>query len=302
MLNVGRLWAIREDHWPRVCDLVLHGRLRAAGFTAAKPYQKGTGASKIAIIPIQGVLTKDGPAWLGNSYESIVDAAEKAAADTSVRRIVLSVDSPGGEVTGLPETAAVLAQVARVKPVSAMVDGMAASAAYWLTSQANHISLTPSGEVGSVGVRMMHEDISKMLEDSGIKITELYSGNFKTEWSPFKPLSEDAIGDMQTRLDEAHTEFLNAIASGRGERVSQDMRANRIGEGRMFGADKAVSHGLVDKIQTGREFYKSITPAEEKPEAPVRVGFPIGQRQQQELVDARLWLERARIAAARRLL
>ena len=195
-----------------------------------------------------------------------------------------------------------IAQAAKVKPVHAIVDGQAASAAYWLTSQANHISLTPSGEVGSVGVRMMHADISEALAKEGIKVTELYSGNFKTEWSPFKPLSEEAIGDMQTRLSAAHTDFLNAITSGRGSVVSAEMKANRMGEGRMFGADAAATHGLVDKIQTGREFYGPVVPRRKTDKSAPAYGFPINQSQQQELVTARLWLERARLAAARRLL
>jgi capsid assembly protease len=300
MLNVGRLWAIREDHVSRVCDLILHGRLRAAGFTAAKPHQKGAGSSKVAIIPIQGVLTKDGPAWLGNSYESIADAAEKAAADPSVKRIVLSVDSPGGEVIGLPETAQVLAQAAKVKPVSAIVDGQAASAAYWLTSQASDITLTPSGEVGSVGVRMMHTDTSKMLEDAGVKVTELFSGDFKTEWSPFKPLSDEAKADMQSRLEDVHSDFVNAVAKGRGVRATTDSRKSRFGEGRMLSAQDALRGGLVDKIQTGREFYKCIlAPAMPETSRPA-YGLPLSQ--QHELAAARLWLERQRLAAARRSL
>jgi signal peptide peptidase SppA len=272
-LTLSRLWAILPEQLAQIESCILRGQSWASDWRAAKPSTEHRGTHKIVVIPVQGVLSKDGPDWMGTSYDSITDAAEKAAADPSVKRIVLAVDSPGGEVTGLPETAAVLAQVAKVKPVSAMVDGVAASAAYWLTSQASDVTLTPSGEVGSVGVRMMHADIGKMLENEGIKVTELYSGNFKTEWSPFKPLSEEAIGDMQERLAAAHTEFLTAIASGRGERVSTQMRDNRMGEGRMFGADAAASHGLVDKIQTSRDFYRSIVPAQEKPEAPVHVGF-----------------------------
>jgi ClpP class serine protease len=80
------------------------------------------------------VLTKDGPAWYGSNYDGIVTAAEKAAGDPDVKRIVLAVDSPGGEVIGCPEAAAALAQIAKTKPVSAVVEGCCASAAYWLTS------------------------------------------------------------------------------------------------------------------------------------------------------------------------
>ncbi len=82
---------------------------------------------------------------------------------------------------GLPETAAIIAQVAKVKPVSAMVEGTAASAAYWLASQASDVTITPSSEVSSVSVRMMHLDVSKAMEDAELKVTELYSGDFKTE-------------------------------------------------------------------------------------------------------------------------
>ncbi|MGI4755930.1 MAG: S49 family peptidase, partial [Janthinobacterium lividum] len=222
---------------------------------AAGPTMRGSGGNKVAVVPIQGVLTNDGPSYYGSSYRTIADAVEKAAADPDVKRIVLSVDSPGGEVTGLPETAAVIAAAAKRKPVSAIVEGAAASAAYWLTSQASDITLTPSGEVGSVGVRMMHVDMSKMLEKDGITVTELHSGDFKTEWSPYAPLSGDAKADMQARLADSHKQFLQAIANGRGSRASRDVTAKRYGEGRMFSSGAALKAGLVDKVQSSRDFY-----------------------------------------------
>ena len=241
---------------------------------AAKPSVTGKTGNKMMTIPITGVLTKDGPSWLGNNYDSIADAAEKAAADPDVKRIVLSVDSPGGEVTGLPETAAVLASVAKVKPVSAMVEGISASAAYWLTSQSQDITLAPSGEVGSVGVRMMHADISKMLEDAGVKITEMYSGDFKTEWSPYKPLTEDAQADMQKRLTAVHQDFIDSVSNGRGNRTTEDIKKARFGEGRMFSATDAMTHGLVDKVTSPREYYRAITPPVEQEVSAPAFGLP----------------------------
>lgn len=264
LFNRSCLWAIDPDFLAVLLGTVATGKGFAFGhdWEAAKPSVTGTKDNKVAIIPVQGVLTSDGPSWYGTNYNTITDAADKAASDPSVKRIVLSVDSPGGEVTGLPETAAVLGQVAKVKPVSAIVEGLSASAAYWLTSQAHDITLTPSGEVGSVGVRMMHIDVSKMLEDAGYKITELSAGQFKTEWSPYKPLSDEAKADMQTRLDSTHQDFLNAVGTGRGSRASAEIKASRFGEGRMFSANDAMGHGLVDKIQSPREFYKLIVPAQ----------------------------------------
>lgn len=301
LLSRSPLWAIRPEYLSSVIGLLLRGSRSATGFTAAKPYQKGEGKTKTAIIPVQGVLSKDGPAWLGSSYEDIGDAVEKAADNASVTRIVLDVDSPGGEVTGLPETASAIAQAAKVKPVSALVSGQSASAAYWLTSQASDISLTPSGEVGSIGVRMMHTDLSKSMEDQGIKVTELFSGDFKTEWSPFKPVSEEAKADMQGRLEDVHRDFINAVAKARGVRATADSHKSRFGEGRMLSATDALRAGMVDRLESPHQFYRRIAPAEQETSR-TTYGFPISQRQQQELVEARLWLERARLAAARRLL
>src|SRR5579864_4054691 len=77
-----------------------------AGCLGARPRVGGKGEKKVAIMPIEGVLSKDGPSWLGTNYDTISNAAERAGADSSIKRIVLAVDSPGGEVIGLPETAA----------------------------------------------------------------------------------------------------------------------------------------------------------------------------------------------------
>jgi signal peptide peptidase SppA len=250
--------------------------------TQPQPLHSPQTRKGVAVIPIYGLLTNDGPAHYGSNYLAIAAAAEKAASNPSVERIVLAVDSPGGDVVGLPEAADVLASVAKIKPVSAIVEGTSASAAYWLTSQANDITLTPSGEVGSVGVRMMHVDMSKMLNDSGFKVTELYSGDFKTEWSPYKPLTDAAKADMQGRLSAVHKNFVSAIARGRGIRTA-DFAAKRFGEGRMFSADEALKHGLVDKVQAPHHFYRAVA----SPAAEQTTGFSPRR--------ARLELERLRI-------
>jgi signal peptide peptidase SppA len=300
MRNLGSLWAIREDYMTRAVYARVYGSQSSSGWRAARPSQRSEGKTKTAIIPVQGVLSKGGPAWYGSNYEDIAAAVEKAAADPSVSRIVLAVDSPGGEVIGLPETAQVVAQAARQKPVSAIVEGQAASAAYWLTSQASDITLTPSGEVGSVGVRMMHTDVTKMLADQGIKVTELFSGDFKTEWSPFNPVTDEARADMQDRLEGVHSDFVNAVAKGRGVRATSDSQRSRFGEGRMLSAHDALRGGLVDRLESPHQFYKRVlAPALPETSRTPPYGLPISQNQ--ELVTARLWLERARLAAARRM-
>lgn len=275
LLARSPFWAIRSEAVLTALASLSRGPV-AGGWEAAKPSMMGKGGNKIQVIPIEGVLTKDGPCWYGSSYDSISKAVEQAAVDPEVSHIVLSVDSPGGEVTGCLEAAQAIAAAAKIKPVTAMVHGMSASAGYYLTSQARDIVLTPSGEVGSVGVRMMHVDYSKMLENEGIKVTELASGNYKTEWSPYHPLSQEAIEAEMPRLASVHTEFIGSVASGRGERLSQQMRETRIGEARMFSGNDALKHGLVDRLQSSREFYKSIVPESAQTDA-VTPGFPRAQ-------------------------
>lgn len=290
-LSGSPLWAIRPE---AALSAILRLTSGEGGtWLAAKATVQGRGNNKIAVIPIQGVLTKDGPAWYGSNYEGIIDAAEKAGGDPDIKRIVLSVDSPGGEVIGCPEAAAALAQIAKTKPVSAVVGGCCASAAYWLTSQASDITLTPSGEVGSVGVRMMHVDVSKAMDDAGIKITELSSGVHKTEWSPYKPLSRDAVDDMQPRLDSVHAQFINSVTQGRKGRVSPTMVRNRMGEGRMFSGGDALKHGLVDKLQSSREAYRNLTETPQ-PQPQLSGGHVRALAAQADVSDCgfqRAWLE-----------
>lgn len=262
-MNSSPIWAIHPDAaLAAIAHLI---EPDASTWQAAKPSVQGRGSNKLGIIPIQGVLSKDGPAYYGSNYEAIGNAAENFANDPSVMYVVLAIDSPGGEVTGCPEAAASLAALAKVKPVSTMVDGQCASAALWLGSQANDIHITPSGEIGSVGVRMMHFDVSKMLDDMGVKVTELFSGQFKTEWSPYKPLSEEAQADMQPRLNAVHQDFINAVASGRGNRASAAIKASRFGGGRMFNAKEALGHGLVDQVIPISAFLRSVMQTRQSP-------------------------------------
>jgi signal peptide peptidase SppA len=260
---IGSLWAIAPRAEQRLLLLLQSGRETSAltgsfSSSSSRPRVSGEPGNRTSVIPVSGILTRDESGW-GSTYTGIAEAAERAAADKSVQRIVLDVDSTGGEVAGLKETAALMAQVNRVKPVFAMVHGTAASAAFVLASQAREIHLTPSGEVGDVGVVAIHADVSGALDDAGVKITELSSGKYKTEQSPYQPLSKGAASEVTSKVVAAHNDMLGFIRSGRGSRASREMQRTRFGEGRMFSGPEALRHGLVDSLQSRREFYKSLT-------------------------------------------
>lgn len=214
-----------------------------AGPEARVP-QPRTQALAAGQVGIFGLLGQND--WFADTdYAAVRANIRRALTDPQAKTIDLFIDSPGGSVLGLPETADAIHAANRVKPVRAFVTGVAASAAYWLASQASTITLTPSGEVGSVGVLDLHADVSKALENAGVKLTAVTAAPHKTERAPFTPLSDGARAHMQTEVDRWYADFLSAIRRGRGARVSAN---SNFGGGRMLSARAALGEGLIDFI------------------------------------------------------
>jgi len=134
------------------------------------------------------------------------------------------------------------------KKIVAVANGMAASAAYWLACCATELVVTPSGQVGSIGVFAAHEDMSKALEQEGVKVSLVSAGKFKTEGNPYEPLSDEARAALQAKVDEFYGMFVKSVAKGRG--VSQASVRDGYGQGRMLLASAAVKEGLADSIST----------------------------------------------------
>jgi signal peptide peptidase SppA len=217
-----------------------------AGPEARTP-QPSTRPILAGAVGIFGVLGQ-GEWFSETDYGTIRAQVKRALADPSVKTVDLLVDSPGGSVLGLPETADVIHRANKIKPVRAFVTGIAASAAYWLASQASTITLTPSGEVGSVGVLDLHADISKALDNQGVKITAVTAGEHKVERAPFTPLSDGAKAHMQEGVNAWYGDFLSAIRRGRGVRAHA---GSTFGGGRMLRAPDALVSGMVDFVSGG---------------------------------------------------
>jgi ClpP class serine protease len=151
----------------------------------------------VTVVPLKGVLAPVGGLLamlfgIENPLDSFRTAMREAAADQDVGAIVIDVDSPGGVVDGIPEAAAELRALKGTKPIVAVANTMAASAAYWLAAQADEVVMTPSGAVGSIGVYATHRELSGAMEMMGVKNTLISAGKFKTEGNPYEPLSDDA--------------------------------------------------------------------------------------------------------------
>lgn len=218
-----------------------------------------------AVLPVMGGLTHratmmDALCTGGlSSYAGLTKAFDEAMADDSVDRIVMHVDSGGGQATGCFDLAAHIAASRGTKPIICYVDGMACSAAYALASAADEVISSPHSDVGSIGVIMVHEDYSKMLAKAGIEATIIKAGANKDIGSPYAPLSKEAKETMQARIDDLYDSFTSLVADNRNGAMSKaDARAT---EASVYNAQEALKIGLIDKIMTPDEFVAYITPS-----------------------------------------
>lgn len=180
------------------------------------------------------------------STQQFTSALRQVLADDTVGQILIDIDSPGGSVYGVAELASEILKARAQKPVVAVANSLAASAAYWIGCSATEFYVTPGGEVGSIGVWQAHFDYSKALEEEGVKPTLVSAVKFKVEGNPYVPLDPEAQAFMQSRVDDYYNAFIQAVAVGRGASV-EDVR-NGMGEGRVLGSDAALAQRMVDGI------------------------------------------------------
>lgn len=252
------MWAIQENAlWsidsPVYMQLVAEqAKLSAQALAPDAGKSQASGAVKI--LSLSGVITPHGSPLLallgigGGGLNAFRAMFREAVADESVGAIVLNIDSPGGLVDLVPETAAEVRDARGTKPIIAVANTLAASAAYYIASAADEVVVTPSGEVGSIGVMLRHEDLSRRAEMLGVKPTLIFAGKHKTEGNPYEPLSDAAKETMQAAVDTIKAEFDAAVAEGRG--VTPEIVREKFGEGRTMLAADAVKAGLADSVAT----------------------------------------------------
>lgn len=207
-------------------------------------------ADDIAVIEISGVLVHRG-AWIGQSsgqtsYEGIAAQLAAAASDPSVRGIALEIDSFGGEVAGVFDLADAIRAAQAAKPVWAFIAEHAFSAGYALASQAGRIILPRTGAVGSIGVVVMHGDLSGQLSDTGVTVTLIHSGAHKVDGNPYAPLPGPVRARIQGEIDSIRILFAETVAAGRGRRLT--VEAALATEAECYRGAEAVAAGLADEV------------------------------------------------------
>jgi signal peptide peptidase SppA len=206
----------------------------------------------VAVIAVYGVIAHRahmvqgicGPT--GTSAETLEATINAALEDPTVRSIVLDVNSPGGSVQGIQELADTIFQGRAKKPIAAVANSTAASAAYWFASAAHELYVIPSGEVGSIGVYAKHVDTTAADKAAGKETTIFSAGKYKAEGAG--ALTDDAKEYLQSRVDGYYTDFVKTVARNRDVKV--DAVRNGYGQGRVLSAKAALEAGMVDGVMT----------------------------------------------------
>ena len=258
LTDVAQVWAIKPEWLRDALSLWAGGAIddRPAAVAPTSPAAKGG----VAVLPVHGPISQRASLFTmvfgGSTTEGISAQMQALVADPSVKAIVLDIDSPGGSVSGVPELGEEIQALRGRKPIVAVANGLAASAAYWIASQANEIAVTPSGEVGGIGVFSLHLDQSQLLQRLGIKPTYIQFGENKTLGNAFEPLGDRAREELQRRVDAYGRDFVLAVAKGRGVTPTKVM--DEFGQGLVLGARDAVERGLADRVATLSEVLEGL--------------------------------------------
>jgi signal peptide peptidase SppA len=206
-------------------------------------------ADSIMLISVTGTLVNriamEPPSSFA-SYERLTGYLKTAAADSSIKGILLRVESYGGEVGGAFDCADAVKAANQVKPVWCAIDDNAYSAAFLQASQSSRIYLTRTGGAGSVGVIAVHYDFSQFEKKEGIKVTPVYAGAKKNWLSQDAPLNKDAEAWLQAQVDRSYQLFCSYVASGR----AMNQQAVRDTEAACYTGQDAIDAGFADEIGT----------------------------------------------------
>lgn len=247
MAASDNLWAMQPCAFAAFIEaLQAEAKSPFADSVESDPYQLENG---VAIIPVEGVILRQQFWGFGAGLREINAALSAALADPQAKAILFSLCSPGGQARGVKELADAIFAARAVKPCAAWVDGLCASAAYWLAAATGRIYAGPSSEVGSIGVILRHMDKSGMNKNDGLTFTYITAGSHKAIGNPDSALSESDLAVLQARVDAIYEIFCCDVAQHMGLALE-----NRLAwaDGRDFLAGEAESLGLVTSLVANR--------------------------------------------------
>lgn len=246
-----------------------HAGLRALRFGWPSAVQdvvidRGVGVVQIAGALVQGTIIQD--------YSAVRLVLDELAANPAVHAILLEIDSPGGDVhAALFELAARIREVRATKPVYALADGQATSAAYLIASQASRVFAANARTtlVGSLGVIAVHVDWSGFNAQQGLAIEEITTGDHKAELSPDRPLSREGRATLERIVEGAFVELIASVTAGRGVLTDESIRAQQAA---IYLGGEGIAAGLVDGVMARGALIDELVRAKAPRQAPAASG------------------------------
>jgi protease-4 len=234
------------------------------------PVSKTENKEYIAMISLVGVVMKY-DTMCAYGTKSVAQAIVEANENPDVKGIVLNIDSPGGSVAGTEELANVIA--GSDKPVVAYIDGMAASAAYWIAAQCDYIFVNgKTSTLGSIGTMVTIIDGSAAMDKMGAKVYELYARTSPEKNSATRELAKGKDKMILDRLDQYDAVFMEAVLNGRGKKLNADATL----KGQDYLSEEAVQFGLADGIGTLKDAVNLVASMATSTNKPITGNNPMG--------------------------
>lgn len=234
--------------------------------TDPRYYWSIDGRADVAVVPINGMIMKGASGFqemcMGAvSTERVAHALNQAAAAKEITKVVLDIGSPGGQTTATPELGALIKSITamRGKTVYAFTDSHAASAAYWLASQADEIIMTGSASVGSIGTYLAFLNPKIAMQMQGVSLELFKAGTHKGLGLPGNDLTQADREYLQGKVNDLNAQFLAAVKSGRTKASDHALSSAAMYPGiSSTPAASAIKHGLADGIVSGWDEFISL--------------------------------------------
>lgn len=215
---------------------VLYLATLISGGNASHSLSPLQGTEKIALVKVEGMLI---------TADSIVDEINNYAQDSSVRAILIRIDSPGGGVVASQEIYNAVLNARKKKKVVISMGSVAASGGYYIAAAGDLIVANPGTLTGSIGVKMEFANLEKLLEKIGVRGMVVKAGEYKDMGSPFREMTDYEKKLLQWVIDDVHSQFIEAVAKGRN---LPDADVKAIADGRIFTGRQALQLKLVDQL------------------------------------------------------
>jgi len=206
-----------------------------ARFNLPDRVRSGAGG-KVAVIEVEGIIS---------GSREIIERIHTLRDDTTVKAVVLRVDSPGGTVGPAQEIYEELVKLQQHKPVITSMGSVAASGGYYIAAGTQKIFANPGTITGSIGVLIEVANFEELFGKIGLRSEVIKSGEFKDTLSPSRTMQTDERDLIQSLINNIHGQFVDAIARGRGM-PRKDVMA--LADGRILSGEQARAAGLVDEL------------------------------------------------------